>query len=191
MPAHPGAGDTVDWEQMERSWGTHFPSDYKEFIAVYGAGGISAYLGLVPPEPRAVGGEEPSFQGMEVETLNALDIWRDKGPGGAVQDRVIVWGIDSSADILCWRVKGDDPDAWPVTVWNQDDATWQEYACGMVEFLCGVFLGSFDECPLGDLSLWQNGAPHFLHREEEQRLRASGLDPWTGEPNPFAGMFGD
>ncbi|MEV1065862.1 SMI1/KNR4 family protein [Streptomyces sp. NPDC050263] len=190
MPPHPGAGDAVDWDSLERSWGTRFPGDYKEFIARYGAGAISDYLVLIPPESRAEEGAEPTFQGMEEETLNALELWRAKAPGEADRDRVIAWGLDSSADILCWHVTGDDPDAWPVAVWNQDDATWRDYPCGLVEFLCRVLGAEFDECPLGGLTLWGNASPRFLHHDEEQRLSASGLDPWTGEPDPFAGMFG-
>ncbi|MGW9136522.1 SMI1/KNR4 family protein [Streptomyces sp. NPDC055681] len=191
MPPHPGAGDTVDWDSVERSWGTRFPGDYKELIAHYGAGAISDYLGFVLPESRAEKGGEPAFQGMEAETLNALDYWRGKAPGKSGRDQVIAWGVDSSADILCWRVTGDNPDAWPIVVWNQDDVIWREYSCGVVEFLCRVLEAEFDECPLGGLTLWGNASPRFLHRDEEQRLRASGLDPWTGEPDPYAGMFGD
>ncbi|WP_327181245.1 SMI1/KNR4 family protein [Streptomyces sp. NBC_01334] len=191
MPPHPGAGDVVDWGLLEQSWGTRFPGDYKEFIARYGAGAISDYVVIFSPECRAEDGAEPAFQGMEEETLNAQQLWSAKGPGGAGSDRVIAWGLDSSADILCWRITGDDPDGWPVVVWNQDDVVWQEYPCGVVEFLHRVLDAEFDECPLGGLTLWGNAAPRFLHRDEEQRLRASGLDPWTGEPDPYAGMFGD
>ncbi|MGW2911258.1 SMI1/KNR4 family protein [Streptomyces asoensis] len=191
MPPHSGAGDTIEWGPLEQSWGTRFPGDYKEFIARYGAGAISDYMVIFAPERRAESGVEPSFQGMEEETLNAQELWRAKAPGEASSGRVIAWGSDSSADILCWRVTGDDPDDWPVVVWNQDDVAWREYACGVVEFLHRVLDAQFDDCPLGGLTLWGNGAPIFLHRDEEQRLRASGLDPWTGEPDPFAGMFGD
>ncbi|OQR61261.1 hypothetical protein B6E66_25505 [Streptomyces maremycinicus] len=190
MPPDAAAGDTVDWDPVERSWETGFPSDYKEFIARYGAGAISDYLVILSPECRAGDGAEPAFQGMEEETLNAQDFWGVKA-GGAGSDRVIAWGSDASADILCWRVRGDDPDGWPVVVWNQDDVAWQEYPCGVVEFLHRVLGAEFDECPLGGLTLWGNESPRFLHRDEEQLLRASGLDPWTGEPDPFAGMFGD
>ncbi|MEU3620373.1 hypothetical protein ABZ725_50155 [Streptomyces sp. NPDC006872] len=92
MPPHPGAGDTVVWDSVERSWGTRFPGDYKEFITRYGAGAISDYLVLIPPESRAEEGAEPTFQGMEEETLNALEFWRAKAPGEADRDRVIVSG---------------------------------------------------------------------------------------------------
>ncbi|MEU8574856.1 SMI1/KNR4 family protein [Streptomyces asoensis] len=191
MPSHPGAGDAVDWIAVERSWGTGFPRDYREFIALYGAGAVDDYLCLLLPEPRAPEGVEPAFQGMETETLNALDLWQHKAPAGSGRSGLIAWGVDSSADILCWRVIEGDPDAWPVVVWNQDDGAWLEYRCGFAEFLCRVFRAQFDACPLGSTGLWGNASPRFLHHDEESRLRGRGLDPWTGEPDPFAGMFSD
>ncbi|MFB7455588.1 MULTISPECIES: hypothetical protein [unclassified Streptomyces] len=61
----------------------------------------------------------------------------------------------------------------------------------MVHFLLRVLRAEFDECPLGDLSLWGRESATFLNRREEQRLWKEGLDPWTGESDPFAGMFAD
>ncbi|WP_329437978.1 SMI1/KNR4 family protein [Streptomyces canus] len=191
MPSHRGAGDAVDWTAVEHSWGTGFPRDYQEFITLYGAGTVDDYLSFLLPEPRTAESVEPIYQGMEAETLNALDFWQYKASEESRQSGLIAWGVDSSADILCWRVTGSDPDAWPVVVWNQDDAAWLEYPCGLVEFLCRVLRAEFDECPLGSVSLWGNASPRFLHHDEEARLGSQGLDPWTGEPDPFAGMFGD
>jgi hypothetical protein len=48
----------------------------------------------------------------------------------------------------------------------------------------------FDECPLGGLSLWGKASVTFLTWAEEERRLKAGLDPWTGEPDPYAGMFG-
>lgn len=47
----------------------------------------------------------------------------------------------------------------------------------------------FDECPLSDLSLWGRVGT-FVHHEEQERRFHAGLDPMTGEPAPYAGMFG-
>ncbi|MEH0546952.1 SMI1/KNR4 family protein [Streptomyces sp. B21-105] len=190
MPTHPGAGDSVDWDAIEASWRTRFPSDYKEFMAEYGEGAIDDYLALLAPETH-VGPGDASYMGMQLESANAEDVWRAAKSRAAEIPRLIAWGVDSSADILCWLATDSDPDKWLVVVWGRGDARWTEYACGMLEFLCRLFRAEFDECPVGDLTLWGNASPRFLHRDEEQRLRASGLDPWTGEPDPYAGMFGD
>ena len=191
MPSHPGAGDTVDWVTIEASWGARFPSDYKEFMAEYGEGVIGDYLALMAPETHAGPGIESAYMGMLQESENATDVWRAAKPRAVEIPRLIAWGVDSSADILCWLATDTNPDKWPVVVWGRGEARWTEYACGMMEFLCRLFRAEFDECPLGDVSLWGVGSTCFLHKEEEQRLRRAGISPWTGEPDPFAGMFGD
>ncbi|MFE3387062.1 hypothetical protein [Streptomyces anulatus] len=64
---------------------------------------------------------------------------------------------------------------------------WTSYECGMVEFLRRVFSGELEACPLSDATLWGTGAQKFVHWKEERRL-LSGVDPWTGEPDPLAGV---
>ncbi|MFD7817636.1 SMI1/KNR4 family protein [Streptomyces sp. NPDC059785] len=189
MPPHAGAGDLVDWEAVERSWGHPFPRDYKDFMALYGGGTVSDYLGFLLPEPRTAEGAEPVYQGMEAETRTAESFRRSTAAGDWLPSQIIAWGVDASADILCWRVTGK-PEAWPVLVWNQDDATWSEYPCGMVEFLCRLFREDCSEIPLGSVGWWGE-SPCFLHAAEEGRLRAAGIDSWTGRLDPFAGMFGE
>ncbi|WP_393072265.1 SMI1/KNR4 family protein [Streptomyces sp. LN704] len=187
MTSHPGAGDTVDWGAVEAGWGTPFPGDFKKFMVEYGAGTIDDYLSVLLAEPQGGFDGGPAYMGMAEESRNAEVAWRVEPS----KPRLITWGLDSSADILCWQADGDDPDDWPVVVWSRGDGRWSEYPGGMAEFLCHVFRAEFDRCPLGDLSLWGAASPRFLHRDEQQRLRDSGIDPWTGEADPFAGMFGD
>jgi hypothetical protein len=191
MPSHPGVGDPVNWDVIEASWGTRFPDDYKEFTAKCGEGAVNDYLELMAPEAYVGPVGESSYSGMQQESANAEDAWRTARPEAVKVPRLITWGVDSSAEILCWLATDSDPNKWPVLVWGRGDARWTEYSCGMLEFLCRIFLAEFEECPLSDLSLWGAASPRFMHRAEERRLRKAGLDPWTGEPDPFAGMFGD
>ncbi|MEV7439462.1 SMI1/KNR4 family protein [Streptomyces griseoviridis] len=192
MPPHPGSGDIIDWEAVERSWGTRFPEDYKKFIAVYGEGGVDDYLSFLLPEPRTERGTKSSGRGMEAESMNAASFWpavADADSSGTTRG-LVAWGVDSSADILCWRVIGSDPGSWPVVVWNQDDAAWSEFQFGMVEFICRIFRSDLDECPLGGVGLWGNANPRFMHAREHKRLSDDGIEPWTGEADPYSGMFG-
>jgi hypothetical protein len=65
---------------------------------------------------------------------------------------------------------------------------WKTYDCGMAEFLRRLFTRGFDACPLSDASLWGEPSPKFVHWREEQRRWESGIDPYTGEPDPYFGM---
>ncbi|MFF3663673.1 hypothetical protein [Streptomyces olivochromogenes] len=81
---------------------------------------------------------------------------------------------------------------WPVVAWRRHvsygDSHWAVFNCGMVQFLTRMMLAQFDECPLGDASLWGRPAPFVSWREQRRRLVA-GLDPLTGEPDPYADMY--
>ncbi|PBC61813.1 hypothetical protein BKI49_22745 [Streptomyces sp. Tue6028] len=192
VQAPTGPDVSVDWARMSESWGTEFPRDYRHFVERYGSGTLQSCLVIEEPEP---GGGRPTsaFGGMLHETANAEEAWVSarKPPEWAGPAPVLIaWGADSSADILCWDASGDDPDTWPVLVYNRDDGEWGRYNCGMVEFLSRLLRADFDDCPLGDLSLWGRWSVTFLTEREQQRLLKAGLDPWTGEPDPYAGMFG-
>lgn len=184
---------SVDWRWMSESWGKEFPRDYRQFIGLYGSGTIQNYLVIEEPEPK--GGQPKSeFGGMLHETANAEQAWATtrKAPELAeANPELIAWGADSSADILCWDASGDDPGTWPVLVYNRDDSLWSRYDCGMVEFLSRLLRADFDDCPVGDLSLWGRQSAAFLTEREQRRLVKQGLDPWTGEPDPYAGMYDD
>lgn len=92
---------------------------------------------------------------------------------------------------MCWLILGPDPDKWPVAVWERGWSRWTVFDCGMAEFLLKLFRAELDKNPLGDVALWDNASPLFISDAEEQRLRDSGVDPWTGEPGTDFAMFGD
>ncbi|GAA0269545.1 hypothetical protein GCM10010302_04000 [Streptomyces polychromogenes] len=192
MPAHDGADEQVDWDAMRRAWGVGFPSDYTAFMATYGAGGIDDAFGVFTPEATTQAPDGPGHGSMAGETAVMRHIWATEGgPDGvsASPDSVIAWGGSCGADILGWVAVDEDPDKWQVIVWERHGRPhWKIYDCGMVEFLRRLFAEGFDKCPLSDASLWGEPAPHFVHWREEQRRWETGIDPYTGEPNPYFGM---
>ncbi|MFE3034492.1 SMI1/KNR4 family protein [Streptomyces canus] len=173
----------MDWGTIEASWGTRFPSDYKDSVAADGEGAIDDYLAVMAPETHGEPGVETAHEGMQQESWNAEDMWRAANSGESEIPRLISWGVDSSADILCWLATDSDPDKWPVVVWARGDARWTEYACGMLEFLCHLLRSEFDECPLGDTSLWGS-----IPRISCTRTRNSDSEPprsLLGRENPI------
>ncbi|MGW5114063.1 SMI1/KNR4 family protein [Streptomyces noursei] len=193
MPPESGFGEDINWADLQRAWGTGLPSDYMAFMADYGAGEISDAFSIV--RPQKLGAASSDMSGMAYETANARGLWQPApAPSGegAGKAPVIAWGVSAGADILCWLTGNRDPNQWPVAVLGRHtEALWKSYDCGMTEFLRRLFHGEFDECPLSDDTLWGNASPKFLNYREIERLRESGVDPWTGEPDPYADMMFD
>ncbi|MER6997067.1 SMI1/KNR4 family protein [Streptomyces sp. NPDC000410] len=188
LPNDHGADEHVDWTAVEAHLGTSLPCDYREFMAVYGGGSIDD-LGIMPPLPSGKGWAG-SISG---HTEDLRDRWdRDGGvPGHPLSaDHVLPWGSGCNANELGWLMTGPDPDEWPVVVWRRHGSPhWALFECGMAEFLRRLMTAEFDECPLSDLSLWGRVGTFVHHRVQEARFH-SGLDPMTGEPDPYAGTFG-
>ncbi|MFI6263191.1 hypothetical protein [Micromonospora sp. NPDC051006] len=191
MQAPAGPETAVDWGRLTGSWGKEFPADYRQFMEVFGPGTIQDFLVIVQPEPKEAASVDATG-GMVHETANAEMAWTEfrKEPALAeVEPLLIAWGVSSGADILCWDASGNDPDDWPVLVWNRDFTAWRRYDCGMVEFLRRVLEAEFGGCPLSGTNIWGVATVRYLTLGEEMRLLRAGLDPWTGEPDPYAGMF--
>lgn len=179
MPPHDGAGADIDWEAVERAWGTSFPGDYKEFMRHYGAGVIEDFLVVFDPSAAVAG--QPAGD-MADETSVAQEVWEevDTLPGvDAEPDQILAWATDGTADLLCWVRTGGRPDEWPVLVRARGRDAWELYDCGMVEFLVRVFRAQHPRHPLSGASMWGVSTPRFLTEAEERRIKASGRDPWA------------
>ncbi|MET8305633.1 hypothetical protein [Micromonospora sp. NPDC005173] len=90
-------------------------------------------------------------------SANAEADWEteDKAPELEGTSPVLInWGVDATADMLCWDASDGDPAKWPVVVYKRNGSLWSRYDCGMVEFLVRVLRADFPECPLGGLFLW-------------------------------------
>ncbi|MEV6208807.1 SMI1/KNR4 family protein [Kitasatospora sp. NPDC051914] len=163
MPVPAGGGDRVDWQAAEAALGTVFPSDYREFIELYGAGSIGDHLGVVLPiAPDLPGRTLPDVADHTLEARGAMQRKREGLPAGLDESALVGWGYDDAADVLCWITVGPDPDRWPVAVWSRGDQRWLVHEMGMVAFLVAVLAGELDECPLSDLSLWDEPSQEFV-----------------------------
>ncbi|GAA4225475.1 hypothetical protein FHR32_002195 [Streptosporangium album] len=156
MPPPADGGTAVDWACITESWGRAFPPDYVRFMQVYGAGAVQNYLSIDEPEPKT-SLSEARRDGMVVETANAEADWEseDKSPElEGTSPLLITWGVDATADLLCWDASGRDPASWPVLVYKRGDTRWSRYDCGMAKFLARVLRADFPQCPLSAVFMW-------------------------------------
>ncbi|MBM0257094.1 SMI1/KNR4 family protein [Micromonospora sp. 4G55] len=193
MPPTHGADEEVDWDAAEKQLSARLPADYRAFMAVYGGGSIGGQLSILLPLPVDSVWGGGTIAG---ETPNLRHHWEEEGGVAGTEleaDAVLAWGVGcSNPDLLGWLMSGSDPDQWPVVVYRRH-VSWGEpslalFECGMAEFLRRLLLGEFDKCPLSDVSLWGRIEP-FVHWREQDRRFLAGLDPITGEPDPYADMF--
>ncbi|MFF1707305.1 hypothetical protein [Streptomyces sp. NPDC058252] len=136
-------GRAVDWAALEAVLGTALPSDFRALAEAYPVLVIDDFLSVSVPRP----GTEALWasEAREDEILQDLYEMGDTEdyvpypqPGG-----LISWGDSNSGDVLYWKTRPADPDAWPVVV-RTDNADWIEFPVGAVEFLAGVYGRTID-----------------------------------------------
>lgn len=171
-----GVDAEVDWNSVERVWGTRFPADYMEFMRWYGVGTFNDSLHVTPP---------PSGDAVLMEEatshlaggLEWLGRFGDAPPWGAFPSRpgLIRWGSTTEGDDGFWLVSDSDPDLWPVVVWNRGSTTWAQYAPGMVDLL--VRLVSQPESSDEIMTLFES-KPGRPIRFVSDRIKHTLLEPW-------------
>ncbi|MBY8882682.1 SMI1/KNR4 family protein [Actinacidiphila acidipaludis] len=146
------------WERSRAEIGLDFPSDYRGFVDLYGAGRFSAPDSLAchvhAPTSRPLQGvREAGFKGY-VER-HASETGRLFGPEGLDEtddtkpayrmfpepDGLLVWGENEQGDLFFWLTSDADPDRWPVVMWARGPVTAYRFDMGMVDVLLGSAQG--------------------------------------------------
>jgi hypothetical protein len=111
-------GDTVDWDALRAETGWELPADYRDFVAVYGLGGISDSIGILTPPFDGYPYGDHLLHGAQWPPV----------------DGMLTWASNEAGDDLLWRCVGE-PDEWRVVLRPRDRRRDHEYDMGMGEFL--------------------------------------------------------
>jgi hypothetical protein len=183
MPPGDPRPDPVDWELAEREIGHRLPADYRELVDRYGIGSIDGRITICPP----VWGEHasgiasigqmtpsPDATGWLEHTRSRYSFW--PAPGSLLCGLRLVDGNRDLWGAVYWHVTGDDPDQWPVVLWERYHP-FEEIDSTMVGLLV-EWLTESPDLPIGERLIF--GAPHtrFIRWRTEQELREQGADPW-------------
>ena len=133
----------VDWAAVETWLGLTLPAAYKAIASEYGPLDIGEHIWLHVPcrdDDRFEYGNwvrdtHRHCRIVSRETTAPTPPRFHPEPGG-----LLAWGTTRTTDHLFWDTSGDDPDAWPVVVFQQDAANagadpWLRYRTPLVETL--------------------------------------------------------
>jgi hypothetical protein len=183
MPPDAGAGDSVDWRVVEESLGGRLPSDFRDFVGVFGAGTIDDQLDIARVADMGEDVELPTIEQLTPTSASTawLEATESDYPLWPSPGSLLCWGrLRSGYDtfgFLYWLTVGDDSDRWPVVTWNQAQQEFRQHPPGMAAYLADALEGA-EALPLDYRDVF--GAPHsrFVHWREQQRLEAADVDPW-------------
>lgn len=137
----------ADWIQVFNHFGTRLPGDFVQTYKTYGDGyfyskthrmsaGVSFHAGACAPFSRHV-----------PERLSALRVLKEKRPkcvpfplywepGG-----LLPWGRATNDTDLCWRVRGELVDNWPVVVLRPGKGEHETFEMSAIQFLARMIAG--------------------------------------------------
>ncbi|MFK0286478.1 hypothetical protein ACIQVL_39270 [Streptomyces sp. NPDC090499] len=175
----PTAGaDTLPWQNIQAEWGTTFPQDYRDFMNIYGPGGIDGIIAIATPENR----DEPGYLTVRRTTPRVASEYRTfrgkwtflawPAPGA-----LLGWGVTPIGHDLLWRATGNDPDDWPVVLAAYRDGAAYEFPYGMAEFLARM-LGDPADRPTDLPGVLGHPDSRFLPVPEERAFRDVRQNPW-------------
>jgi hypothetical protein len=178
MPPPEDAGEQIDWRAVEDAWGTSFPDDYRDFMAVYGSGSINGYLFIgAPYDPAPEDHYTMSLTELSAVVPYANEFTDEQQSVYPEPNGLISWMTNSQSDHAFWRVDGNNPGKWSTVVLSRGSVSWLEFDLGMADFLLKLLTADFPKEPMGGSSAGR--VPKFLTWREVNRLRSLGQNPWA------------
>ncbi len=139
--ALPTAGNLpIDWTAVESRLGLRLPTEYKNLASEFGPLDIGGYLWMHVPcvqEGRFDYGNWLKQTHRHCRSASG----DQRPPFHPSRGGLLAWGMTRSAGYLFWDTAGsDDPDQWPVVLFDQDKANdgsdpWQRYDLPFAEML--------------------------------------------------------
>ncbi|MFJ8102028.1 SMI1/KNR4 family protein [Lysinibacillus sp. NPDC096212] len=139
--------DSSKWSEVENKLGIVLPSDYKEFIALYGSGNIGNFIMIYSPFAK---NDNMNFFIQQNLNKGAYLTLKESFPENfpyeiyPTNGGILTWGRTENGDTLNWIVntQGD----WAILV-DDGSGDYFEYKGSMTGFLHDVLSGSII-CPI-------------------------------------------
>lgn len=137
------SGKGQDWGRITSKFGAPLPTDYMQFIELYGSGEIGGWLTVFNPfskNPNISLLEQffyvlSAFSEIKTEFPESCPYPLLFEPGG-----LLPWGINIDGDIYCWATTGSSG-KWKVVVIARHSEP-EEFQCSFSDFLSEAIKGN-------------------------------------------------
>lgn len=142
MPPPAGLSFHGDWKALSTAGLADLPSEYIDFVNLYGPGVFDEFLYVFVP------GCENSNLDLIRQLDRQLAALRELRTDGNLHLRlpifpeeggIVPWGITDNGDVCFWDTRPQSPDDWGVVVVDGRASDWLEHRGGMSDFLVHIF----------------------------------------------------
>lgn len=141
----PYLGDDIGWEELFARLGTKLPGEYITLMELYGFGCWRGWL-------RSNAPLRTHERGLLSDIEWLTDIYRSHRAEQPDRFPMVMWPEPGGflpfadtigSDYIGWLTDGDDPDAWPITVWSRDADQVPPLELGLIDTLVVWLRGEF------------------------------------------------
>jgi hypothetical protein len=140
----PVAGRPKNWASVTRQLGTELPTDYKEFIDIFGGGSVDGYLWVLEPDCANPGYDLLDSVTERAEALEYLWSSSEEKPARLTEAgaRLIAWASTDNGEFAYWLARpGQHPDDWTVMINEARGECWEHFDMGFARFLRSTLTG--------------------------------------------------
>ena len=139
MPAPDAAYETQghDWLSVQDALGTDLPSDYKEFLSIYGTGVVGEFLWVLNPFSS-----NPNLNLEKIRYFQeAYQQMKELFPEEYPRERLphtgsfLTWAVTDNGDSLFWVLDDSEPNSWCVGIHSSDQGEEELTGLTMSGFL--------------------------------------------------------
>lgn len=132
-----------EWGRVEKTIGSKLPSDYKNYINVFGTGCLANFFWVFNPFT-----ENTNLNLLHQVTaqLDAISVLKEEFdeicpyPIYPALGGLLPWGITDNGNVLFWLTCGE-PDLWHVAISSARGSEYEEFEATMTGFLCDLVFG--------------------------------------------------
>ncbi len=125
------------WKEIEEKLSTSLPSDYKEFIEIYGSGRIDSFLSVFNPFSSIKRLNLLNQIEIHLDVFrNMSDLSRNSIPFPIFPEAfgLLSIGLDDNGNSLFWNTIGD-PDNWKMILLHSRSPKFEKFDLNITEFL--------------------------------------------------------
>jgi hypothetical protein len=140
-------GNPRGWDAVEKLIGVVLPSDYKDFINIYGTGVVGGFVWHY--NPFSSNPFLNLIQQLEEELVPLRELKQEFGnntcpyPIFPEEGGLFPWGRTDNGDVLFWKTSGS-PVSWIVIIHEARSNNYEEFQLSMTSFYQAIVQGKIN-----------------------------------------------
>jgi len=135
-------GEVEGWNAVEQTLKTRLPSDYKDYINVFGTGCLSNFIWVFNPFSKNLNLNLHNQISAQLNAITTLEKEFNESCPYPIYPELgglLPWGITDNGDVMFWIANGE-PDSWKIVVHESRGTMYEMFETTLTNFLIDLSL---------------------------------------------------